>query len=87
MLKKLFNTLSLVLLLCASTSSFASSEYELFDRLKEDMWNMGLDFEYVHTTDFKVPRQEVVVNGDTPQNQLYVKSVPYELIYRFERTF
>ena len=87
MSKKLVNFLSLVLILSTSASVGANDEYELFNRLKEDMWQMGLDFEYVHTSDFKVPKQESVVESDERQESLVVKSVPYDLIKRFEATF
>lgn len=86
MSKKLINLLSLVLILCASTAVQAE-EFELFDRLKDDMWNMGLDFEYVHTSDFKLPTGETMTSGDNSTENIAVNSVPYDLIERFERTF
>ncbi|MFG1500878.1 hypothetical protein ABMA70_11790 [Halobacteriovorax sp. XZX-3] len=90
MLKKMINFLTLVLILSAPQAFGAGfdSEFELFDRLKEDMWNLGLDFEYVHTTDMKIPNTDVIDGGaQESEDQIIVKSVPYELIHRFERTF
>ncbi len=92
MAKKLIKLLTLVLLLSASSQVFANGEFELFDQLKEDMWNMGLDFEYVHTQDLKIPNQQAISDAQAPvevgpQEQSLVKSVPYELIMRYERVF
>ncbi|MFG1482801.1 hypothetical protein [Halobacteriovorax sp. RZ-2] len=88
--KKMIKLLTLVLLLSAPQAFGAGfgSEFELFDRLKEDMWNLGLDFEYVHTADLKLPNTDAIhEGGEMEQGQLLVKSVPYELIHRFERSF
>ncbi|EPZ49970.1 hypothetical protein M902_0506 [Bacteriovorax sp. BAL6_X] len=84
--RKMIKLLTLVLLLSAPQAF--GSEFELFDRLKEDMWNLGLDFEYVHTADLKLPNTDAIhEGGEMEQGQLLVKSVPYELIHRFERSF
>ncbi|AYF43522.1 MULTISPECIES: hypothetical protein [Halobacteriovorax] len=91
---KLFTVVSLLSILSGSVmaNSFGhNEEFELFDRLKTDMWQMGLDFEYVQTADLNSPTHGMMQDGEiqqeVAQQMSAVKSVPYDLIHAFERSF
>lgn len=91
---KFFTIVSFLSIFSASSmaESFGqNSEYELFDRLKSDMWHMGLDFDYVQTVDLQSPTQGMMQTQDIDQEVSHqlasVKTVPYELIQRFESSF
>lgn len=47
MLKNLFKISTIALTLSASTLAF-SAENPVFEQLKSDMWQMGLEFDYAH---------------------------------------
>lgn len=97
MAKKLIKFFTIVSLLSIfSVSAIADSygsngEYELFDRLKTDMWQMGLDFDYVQTADLSSPThgmmQDDEIKQEVSQKLAAVKTVPYDLIHAFERSF
>lgn len=55
MMRTLFKLLTVALVL-TSCSFAGQSENLLFEQIKGDMWNMGLDFEYTHGG-FKVSAQ------------------------------
>lgn len=97
MAKKLIKLCTIVSLLSIfSGSAMADSygyndEFELFDRLKTDMWQMGLDFDYVQTANLDSPTNGMMQDGEIHQEIAHqvssVKTVPYELIHVLERSF
>jgi len=54
MLRILFKTMTLVFIL--STSAYAmEQENPVFEQLKDDMWQMGLEFDYSHGAHVVMP--------------------------------
>ena len=67
MLKNVFKISTIALLL--STSAFAfEQENPVFEQLKQDMWQMGLEFDYTHGAHKVMPvgdAETVAPGGDT----------------------